>query len=400
MTRPLDHVAIKGFKSIRNLTRFELGSLTIMVGANGAGKSNFVDFFRMLRAMTEERLRRFINQNGGADGFFHGGPKRTRQIEAELCFAQNKYRFVLEPTSAGEMMVANERVLFTGNRKWKDMGGGGLESGLKSWRGKRSLHGRWTGVEDFVFQAVSGWIVYHFHDTSLLADMRRDRSLHDWRELRPDASNLAAFLLNLKEKHFSRYQRIIETLQLIAPFIEDFILEPEEKGRERVVRLEWLQKGDSYPYQPWHLSDGTIRFLCLATALLQPEPPATIVIDEPELGLHPFALEVLAGLIREAAEKVQLIISTQSASLLNFFEPEEIVVVEREKGASQFRRLDRQKLDVWLEEYTLGDLWRKNVIDGGPSHELGAHARGRAYGAGAGAAGYRALSGKFISTPA
>lgn len=230
------------------------------------------------------------------------------------------------------MMVANEQVLFTGNRKWKNMGGGGLESGLKSWRGKSSPHGRWTGAEDGVFQAVSGWIVYHFHDTSLLAPMRRGQSIHDWREFRPDASNIAAFLLRLKTTNLPRYQRIIETVQLIAPFFEDFILEPEEKGSERVVRLEWRQKGDSYPYQPWHLSDGTIRFLCLATALLQPSPPATIIIDEPELGLHPFALEVLAGLIREASEKGQLIVSTQSASLLNYFEPEESTTSNRKRS--------------------------------------------------------------------
>lgn len=369
MNRSLDLITINGFKSILSLPGFQLGALNMLVGANGAGKSNFIDFFRMLRAMAEGNMRAFITQQGGADGFFHGGPKRTRQIEAELGFAQNTYRFVLEPTSAGEMMVANEQVLFTGNRKWKNMGGGGLESGLKSWRGKSSPHGRWTGVEDGVFQAVSGWIVYHFHDTSLLAPMRRGQSIHDWREFRPDASNIAAFLLHLKTTNLPRYQRIIETVQLIAPFFEDFILEPEEKGSERVVRLEWRQKGDSYPYQPWHLSDGTIRFLCLATALLQPSPPATIIIDEPELGLHPFALEVLAGLIREASEKGQLIVSTQSASLLNYFEPEEIIVVERMNGASLFRRLDPKKLERWLEEYTLGDLWRKNVIDGGPYSE-------------------------------
>ena len=135
------------------------------------------------------------------------------------------------------------------------------------------------------------------------------------------------------------------------------------------MRLEWRQKGSSYPFQPWQLSDGTIRFICLATALLQPEPPSTIVIDEPELGLHPFALEVLAGLFHEASERTQLIVSTQSATLLNHFEPEEVIVVDRKDGASDFRRLDKAALCEWTKDFALGELWQKNVIDGGPAHE-------------------------------
>jgi predicted ATPase len=143
----------------------------------------------------------------------------------------------------------------------------------------------------------------------------------------------------------------------------------EEEGENKVTRLEWKQKGSSFPYQPWQLSDGTIRFICLATALLQPEPPSTILIDEPELGLHPFALEVLAGLIHEAAQKTQVIVSTQSPLLLNHFEPEHVVVVDREAGASRFQRLDAKALSVWLDDYALGELLQKNVIEASPRYE-------------------------------
>lgn len=146
-------------------------------------------------------------------------------------------------------------------------------------------------------------------------------------------------------------------------------MESEDQGGNEVVRLEWNQKGSSYPYQPWQLSDGTIRFICLATALLQPAPPSTIVIDEPKLGLHPFALDVLAGVMRDAAERTQLIVSTQSASLLNHFEPEEVIVVDRDEGVSRFRRLEAAPLAEWLKDFSLGELWQKNVFDGGPSHE-------------------------------
>jgi predicted ATPase len=134
------------------------------------------------------------------------------------------------------------------------------------------------------------------------------------------------------------------------------------------VRLEWRQQGSSFPFQPWQFSDGTIRFICLATALLQPKPPSTVVIDEPELGLHPYALEVLAQLLKETAQATQLVISTQSAPLLNQFEPEEVVVVERVEGASHFRRLEAEPLAEWLKDYALGELLQKNVIEAGPTH--------------------------------
>jgi predicted ATPase len=202
--------------------------------------------------------------------------------------------------------------------------------------------------------------------------MRRDQSVRDWRELNPDASNIAAFLLRLKIKYPQSYLNIRETIQLIAPFLDDFLLEPENKGENEVVRLEWRQKGSSFPFQPYQLSDGTIRFICLATALLQPDPPSTIVIDEPELGLHPFALEVLAGLFRDASERTQLIISTQSATLLNQFDPDEVIVVDRVDGASRFQRLDAESLLEWTKDYALGELWQKNVFEGGPSHEKSA----------------------------
>ena len=105
------------------------------------------------------------------------------------------------------------------------------------------------------------------------------------------------------------------------------------------IRLRWQQKGSDYPLTPHHLSDGTIRFICLTTALLQPEPPSTIILDEPEPGLHPYAIEILAELIKSSSKRMQVIVSTQSPSLVDYFEPEEIVVVNRKDGASNFKRL-------------------------------------------------------------
>ena len=369
MGKPLDKISIHGFKSIKKLEDLSLGKLNILLGANGAGKSNFVDFFRMLRAMAEEGLKTFVTNNGKADGFFFGGPKETPQIETHLVFGENEYRFILAPTATNEMMVREERTYWSGGGGWRYQGGGKLESDLHNWKESHSKWGPKPSVESYVYEAVSSWIVYHFHDTSRLTPMRRDHSIHDWRELNPDASNISSFLYRMKNSYGQTYQRIRETIQLIAPFFDDFILEPEKNGQEEVIRLQWRQKGSSYPFQPFHFSDGTLRFICLATALLQTLPPSSILIDEPELGLHPFALEVIANLFHETSDRTQLIISTQSATLLNHFKPSEIIVVDREGNESLFRRLEDESLRAWLEDFSLGELWQKNIFDGGPSYE-------------------------------
>ena len=162
---------------------------------------------------------------------------------------------------------------------------------------------------------------------------------------------------------------IRDTVRLIAPFFDDFLLRPQTRGTNEQVRLEWMQKGSDFPFQPNQLSDGTIRFICLTVCLLQPDPPATIVIDEPELGLHPFAISMLADLIKSASERTQVIISTQSPTLLDYFDPSHIIVVNRREGRSTFERLDSQALAGWMEEYSVGELWQKNVVQGGPTSE-------------------------------
>ncbi len=366
----LSTLTIRGFKSIRELNEFPLQKLNVLIGANGAGKSNLVDFFRMLRAMAEGGLLKFINQGGGGDGFFFNGPKETRRIFADLTFGQNAYRFYLEPTAASEVVVTSEATFWKGgqNPTWQEHGGGGKEASLKNWKGDKSRWRDCLSIEGNVHEAISSWIVYHFHDTSATAPMRRDQSIADFRELRSDASNIAAFLRWLEVSHTSRYHRIRETIQLIAPFFDDFLLEPEKKGENQTINLQWRQKGSSFPFQPWQFSDGTMRFICLVTALLQPNPPSTIVIDEPELGLHPVALEALASLLHETSLRTQLIVSTQSAPLLDHFEPEQVIVVERSEGASTFRRLERELLEQWLSDYSVGELVRNNIIESGPRH--------------------------------
>ncbi len=356
MERMLEKLTIRGFKSIESLDDFALEKLNVLIGANGTGKSNFVDFFRLLRSMAEEGLARYVLESGGADGFFFLGPKYTHRIFARLEFGEAIYEVDLAPTAGDEIMVADERVQSrgsVGSEKMASIGGGSRESRLKAGKSDKASHESGDNAPGHIYDALSSWTVYHFHDTSKTAPMRRRQSAHDWRELRPDASNIAAFLLNLKKRHDNVYSLVRDTIRLIAPFFDDFILEPEERGGEEKIWLQWTQKGSGYPFQPNQFSDGTIRFICLATALLQPAPPSAIVIDEPELGLHPYAITLLSDLIHAAAERTQLVVSTQSPTLLDHFEPDKIIVVSRQKGRSTLARLNTAELEEWLAEYSI-----------------------------------------------
>lgn len=367
MARAIDRISLNGFKSIEHLEDFALDKLNVLIGANGAGKSNFADYFRMLRSFADENFQQFVNASGGGDGFLFLGPKVTPEITSNIAFGLNFYGFTLKPTASGSLLIASET---TGYKDSSNTHGSSQESILKSIRTEKSYRNQdYPGVGHFIYEAVSSWTVYHFHDTSPLAPMRRDQSVEDTGRFRHDASNIAPFLLGLKEEEPGSYELIRDTVRLIAPFFDDFLLRPRKRGTSEQARLEWLQKGSDFPFQPNQLSDGTIRFICLAICLLQPDPPATIVVDEPELGLHPFAISMLADLIKSASERTQVIISTQSPTLLDFFDPAQIVVVNRQEGRSTLQRLDPQALAGWMEEYSVGELWQKNVVQGGPARE-------------------------------
>jgi predicted ATPase len=371
MSRPIRKITLKGYKSIRLLEDFELGSVNVLIGANGCGKSNFVGFFYLLRELVERRLEKAVNKAGGADTQLYLGPKVTDKIEARLEFGINAYKFTLEPTADDRLIFGDERIEYEGTPGYsysvnRSLGTGHGESKLKE-QIEKDTHNK--NISEHIYKAIASWTVYHVHDTSETAAMRRPCSVGDYERLRPDAGNIAPFLNFLREDDEMTYKLIVDTVKLVAPFFKDFKFRPKERKDDEVVQLEWTQEGSDYPFHSSQLSDGTLRFIALAAALLQPDPPATILIDEPELGLHPFALEMLGNLILQAQERTQLIVSTQSAPMLNSFEPEQIVVVERHEGETTFRRLEKDGLTSWLQDYSLGELWQKNVYGGGPVHE-------------------------------
>jgi predicted ATPase len=211
--------------------------------------------------------------------------------------------------------------------------------------------------------------VFHFHDTSRDAPVKQQGYVADNRSLQADAGNLAAIMLRLRNADRGRYQRIVRTIKQVAPFFRDFVLEPE-LAPDR-IRLRWLQEGSDTVLPADALSDGTLRFICLTALLGQVQLPGLVILDEPELGLHPFAIVQLAEMLRTASQQSQILLTTQSVTLMNQFELDDLIVVERQDGLSVFARPDPLRLGEWLTEYALGELWEKNMLGGRPRPERG-----------------------------
>jgi predicted ATPase len=358
----LKRIQIKGFKSIREMD-LELRPLNILIGANGAGKTNFISAFQFLNQIVERNLQVYVGRQG-ADALLHFGQKVTSEIFISLYFGQNNYEATLVSSTSDSLIFADERCSYHGqgfSTPYRVFLGSGHKETLLYEEARRYPR----KVAAHVLNALKSWKLYHFHDTSESAKLKQTGEISDNVILRPDASNLAAFLFLLQEKYPEHYNRIVKTIRLAAPFFDDFVLRPSPFNPNK-IQLEWREQGSDAYFNAHSLSDGTLRFICLTTLLLQPTLPSTILIDEPELGLHPHAIMLLASLLQSAATKTQVIVSTQSVPLVNQFVPEDIIVVEKEDGQSVFKPQTSHGLESWLEEYGLGDLWEKNLIGGTP----------------------------------
>lgn len=350
----ISHLGLRGFKSIRH-GEMQLGRLNVLIGANGSGKSNLAAAIRMLKAYADGRLAPFVAKSGGANALLYNGSKQTKSIEATLILqrpAQSTTSISLVTAENDELVIASE---------WAE---GLSEARIQSDGVRESLLVGDKSWASFATQLRS-FLVFHLNDTSSDAPIRLTGDIDDNVQLHGDGRNLAAFLYKLQQVRPEQFRLLSRTVKLIAPFFDSFALRPNELN-PRTIMLRWREAGSGQEFGCHLLSDGTLRFIAMAALLTQPKEslPSLIFLDEPEMGLHPAALSHLVGLIKTAAMQTQLIVSTQSVELLNHFEPGDIIVVERHGGATEFRRLEPETLTEWLEDYSLGELWLKNIIGG------------------------------------
>lgn len=340
----IDSLTVQGFKSIASLESLPLRPINVVIGANGSGKSNFIGVFSLLHAIRAGRLRDYVVKAGGAEKVLHFGSKVTQSLRVHIAFEteQDEYDIELLPTDNDELVPRLERA--------SPADGGDVPARV-------AAH-------------FDRWRLYHFHDTSSGSPMKKTADVDDNRYFRADGANLAAFLYFLRQRHDDCYRLIRQAVRRVTPFFDDFRLEPQQLNPNK-IKLEWRHTGSDAYFDAASLSDGTLRFIALATLFLQPETqrPSVILIDEPELGLHPYAITLLASLIKQAAFKTQVVVSTQSSLLLDHFQPEDVLVAERKHGGTQLTRLNSTKLATWLEDYSLGQLWEKNEFGGRPEPE-------------------------------
>lgn len=364
----LKEIKISGYKSLGTDTQpinLEMGNLNIIIGANGAGKSNFISFFQMLANMMTGALQIYVGKNGSSESLLQFGSKRTKMISASLVFQNdnftNTYEFSLVKAVNDTLIFAEEAISDGKNRF--ELSSGQKESFLLT---DKASH----ASERAVRAILSGCKTFQFHDTSSEAHIRSATNIDNNRFLMSDGGNVAAYLYMLKKKHEQYYNRIVDHVRYVMPSFHDFFLEPQILNPQW-IKLQWIEKGNNeYVFGPEHFSDGALRFIALATLFLQPPEllPQVVFVDEPELGLHPQAIDVLASMVQMATKHTQVIMATQSPRLLDSFECKDIIVAEkdRETGCTVLNRLDEDDVKAWLEDYSLSQVWEKNIIGGQP----------------------------------
>ena len=366
----LDHITVKGFKSIASIEELRLGAMNVLIGPNGSGKSNFVGVFSFLNAIRSGKLQDYVIRAGGADKVLHFGSRETDSLHLDISFESgtNRYEITLHAAGADDLVPGTEVASFWDKARYPDRSydiaiePDGREAGIS----RPGTH----GVISYVRSRLNRWKLYHFHDTSDASPMKKTADVNDNRHLRPDGSNLAAFLYLLSREYPDSYSLITRTVRQVAPFFEGFQLEPQLLNPSKIL-LEWRHTGTDAYFDASSLSDGTLRFMALATLFLQPSNlrPSVMLVDEPELGMHPFAITLLASLMKQASVETQVIVATQSSLFLDHFAPEDVLVADRVDRGTQLTRLNPADLEPWLDEYSLGQLWEKNELGGRPRRE-------------------------------
>ena len=363
----IEQVAIKNYKSIKEL-QLPLNRLNVLIGSNGAGKSNFISFFELTKAIYEQRFGSYTLAKGGIDSLLYRGRKISPSMQGLLDFDNtNAFFYEIKPAQSNKGYIENTGDYFNNSHK--------QDKDYSKWNKtiwdnaveESSLIGNPKWRAGYLRRYLNSFTVYHFHDTSASSPMRGDCNINDNAYLRDNGANLAAYLYALMQNDEKTFHLIEGVIRSIAPYFKGFKLRPDANNKEN-IRLEWEEKDTDMYLNGYSFSDGTLRFIALATLLLQSNPPEIIIIDEPELGLHPYAIDRLIEIVKDASIHAQVIVATQSAALMDGFDAGDITVVERDEEiqSTVVRKLDAEALEDWLDDYSLSELWAKNVLGGRP----------------------------------
>ena len=372
----IDAIRIRGFRSLADVELTGLPDATVLIGANGSGKSNFIRFFEMVSSMLRaRRLGEFVARHGGASDQLFGGSSRTSSLEAELFLrtdaGKDDYRFVLAHAHPDRLVFSEEA--FRSSRqiyplpieaKWQPLGVGHEEA--------RIVEAAQTGQADSINRKTASVVVhllrncaaFQFHDTSDSSNFKKAWDVADSNSLRSHGGNLSAVLYRLEREDIGRFEQICQYISRILPVFDRFQIE-ERYGK---VMLRWKLSDSDETFGAHLTSDGSLRFFALVTLLNLPSEmlPDVILLDEPELGLHPAAIVLVANMIKSVATERQVIVATQSPLLVDAFGLDEIVVLELCDKRTEFRRLNVDDYKNWLDDFTTGELWQKNLIGGRP----------------------------------
>ena len=366
--KKLSKVTIRGYKSIAfdKPVTLKLGDVSILLGANGAGKSNIISFFRMLGYMMSKSFGIYVEKSGTANSLLHYGSKKTPVMSGTLEFIDEKsvdsYHFSLSNAAPDRLIITEESIKWhrkTDNKPYEVL----LEPNFK----ESALADSKDDVAKSIYWMLAYCKVYQFHDSSNEGPLRQACPVDTANYLQSHGNNLPSFLLYLRDNYADSYKRIVDYVRDVVPQFQDFYLEPNNK----TISLRWIDNSATdYRFNAYQFSDGSIRFIALATLLLQPAKtmPDVIILDEPELGLHPYAITQLAEMIKDASIHAQVIIATQSKDLVDHFDIDNISVVEMDEKtqSTSVTHLKEDDYKLWLEQYTVSELWDKNIIGGRP----------------------------------
>ena len=368
----IESFSIRGFRSLADFAISGLPNAAVLIGVNGSGKSNIIRFFELVSWMLRSRrLAEFVERQGGADDQLFRGNRQTPRLEAEISLrtarGRNDYRFALSYGHPDRFFCSEESFRFSSHdfpteAAWQYLDSGHGEAAIVDARYGGSYVN--TTTASVIVHLLRDCSTFQFHDTSDSSNFKQRWDAEDNNQLRSHGGNLAAILYRLERENTRRYDTICRHIGRVLPVFDGFAIE-ESYGK---VSLRWQAKNTDKTIGAHLTSDGSLRFFALVTLLnLPPEMlPSVILLDEPELGLHPAAVTLVGGMIKSLSTQKQVIVATQSPLLVDAFDLDEIFVLDLDDGQTKVSKPSQSAYKHWLEEFTTGELWQKNMLGGRP----------------------------------